>query len=563
MIPISLPVRGMAPFLFAAFAVFLFCLPSSAQETEYENDNIRLPKRDFRSPGEYDTVAYKIGQELAKGSAGLLEREIDPRTYILGPNDVLTVSIMTSKPLEHSMRVSPEGKVLIPGVGIVDVRYRSLHEADSLIVMATKKIYRSAEVAVILSKLRTFKVVVLGQVRKPSTVEATAADRVSEVIERAGGLRFNSSLRRIKVLRYLDDTASINLDVDLQSFYRFADQENNPTLQGGDRVFVPVAFDRKIVDVRGSVPYPGRYEFIEGDKLSTMLRFAGGLAPSAFLDSVELGRITGNDGQIDRVFLDLNNWESNLIVDMDLPNDIPLEAGDRINVRAKPNWLSTETVVVEGEVRYPGRYPISRNAVHLRELINRTGGFTNNALLEGAVVVRRSDFGEIDKEFVRLSKLDPSEMSDDELKYYRARAREEEGLMAVDFELLYSEDQDENNIILQDQDSIYVPARKDYINILGRVNSPGRVVYQPNLTYSDYIVLAGGYGYRADEGGTLVIKSKGEQFLADDFNYKLEPGDRILVPEEPETEFIDVFSDALTIATQLFTIAAVVVSIAR
>ncbi len=525
-----------------------------------DQDNIRLPQLKFEQAGEYDTLAFKLATELARGTAGLMEREIDPATYILGPNDVLKLSIIASKPVDYAMRVSPEGKIMIPTIGVVDLRQRTLAEADSMVRIKARRIYKSAEVGLVLDRLRTFKVFVLGQVRTPATVEATAADRVSEVVDRVGGLLYNASLRRVLLYREGNEKA---ISVDLLPFYRYGDPSNNPMVQGGDRIFVQVEYDKKVLEIGGSVPYPGKYEFIEGDRLSTLIRFAGGFAPSAFLDSVEIGRFENDRGQIRRWFTDLSSWQDRLFSEGDLEGDFPLREGDRVNIRFKPDWLSSEIVVVEGEVTFPGKYPISRGRVRLRDIIERAGGFTPQASLEGAVMFRNRDVGEVDKEFVRLSKLDPSEMSEDELKYFRARAREVDGLMAVDFRLLYDEQQEDNNVLVQGLDSIYVPQEKNYINIMGRVNSPGRVVFKPNLTYLDYIQLAGGFGYRANPDETLVVKSKGEQFLASDFNYTLEPGDRIMVAEQPDTKFIDVFSDALTITTQLFTIAAVVISVIR
>ena len=152
-------------------------------------------------------------------------------------------------------------------------------------------------------------------------------------------------------------------------------------------------------------------------------------------------------------------------------------------------------------------------------------------------------------------------MNEEELRYYRARARENRGLMSVDFKNLYTKK--ENDIVLRENDSIYVPPIKNYINVLGRVNSPGNIVYQPGMGYEGYIALAGGYGYRADEDETLVIKPKGEQFLAENRNYSIEPGDNILVPEESDTKFIDVFTESLTIAAQIVTIVGVVITLVR
>jgi hypothetical protein len=77
----------------------------------------------------------------------------------------------------------------------------------------------------------------------------------------------------------------------------------------------------------------------------------------------------------------------------------------------------------------------------------------------------------------------------------------------------------------------------------------------------DYIIKAGGFGYRADESETFIAKSKGEIFLAKDMKYELEPGDVILVPPKKELSFAEIFTQAITTFAQLATIAGVVFSI--
>ncbi len=64
-----------------------------------------------------DTLAYQTGQRIIKETEGLVEKEIDPEKYILGPQDKLTISIIATRPREIEVEVSPEGKIAIPEVG--------------------------------------------------------------------------------------------------------------------------------------------------------------------------------------------------------------------------------------------------------------------------------------------------------------------------------------------------------------------------------------------------------------------------------------------------------------
>jgi len=191
-----------------------------------------------------DTLAIQRAQELAKESAGLQEKEIDPNKYILGPGDEFNIMVLGAKTIEVEATISPEGKLLIPEIGIVNLKGKTLAEADSLIRKQAAKIFKTNEVYFLLKKPRKFKVVVSGAVRKPGIVPATAVDRVSEVIEKAGGLKYNASVRKIALYR----TEPKNyIQVDLLKFYMANEKESNPTVIGGTKLLFRQVISKKVL----------------------------------------------------------------------------------------------------------------------------------------------------------------------------------------------------------------------------------------------------------------------------------------------------------------------------
>ena len=513
-----------------------------------------------KGPYQYDTTDAKKSIELAGQTAGLLTREIDPKEYVVGPNDVLTVSVWTTESIHLDVVVTPEGKIVFPRAGVVNVKGLTLDSVQKVIAEKAQHIYRDAKTDVSLKKLRQFKVYVLGAVATPSVVTATAADRVFDVLERAGGILDTASIRGIMLIR---EQATDPIAVDLQRYVSYDDKHSNPTLLGGDRIIVPLRNTKNVISIAGEVVGEDDYPFLPSDSLSTLVRMGGGFLASARLDSVYLVRLDEDGKSITQEILDLSAWPNVLFSKQALPGDVQLRSGDRLYVRAIPRWNQRQQVVVKGEVRFPGRYPLIPNTTRLTDVIGSAGGFTDEASLEDAVIIRVSEKNLEDKEFERLSRLPPSEMSDGELQYFRTKAREVKGVMSVDFMDVFVRSKLDNNPILRDGDSIYVPERNLYINVSGSVRNPGRIVYKPGRTYNDYIALSGGYGFRADQNSTLIIKSKGDQFPASSEGYSLEPGDNILVLDEPETKFIDVFTQALTITAQIVTIVGVVLAIVR
>ncbi len=538
----------------------MVCWAMTVQVQAQSNPSFSRPRFIPRGPYQYDTTDAQKSMKLSQGSAGLLTREIDPSKYIVGPNDVLTVSVWATEPIHVDVIVSPEGKVVFPNAGVLDVKGLTLDSVQSVIEVEARKIYHKSEVDVSLRRLREFKVYVLGAVAIPSVVPATAADHVFDVLERAGGIVDTGAIRGIMLIR---EGESEPIMVDLQRYMSYGDKQHNPTVLGGDRVIVPLRNTKNVISISGEVVQQGEFPFLPGDSLSTLVRMSGGFLPSARLDTVTLVRMSEEGSRPYREFIDMRTWADRLYSGAPLAGDLELRSGDRLYIRAIPKWNDRQDVIVEGEVRFPGRFAIIPNETRLKDVIEMAGGFTDKASLEDAIVIRTSEEDDEDKEFERLSKLPPSEMSEGELQYYRTKSREVKGVMSIDFVDLFRREIEDNNPLMRDQDSIYVPEKNLYINITGSVRNPGRIVYQQGRSYLDYIELAGGYGFRADPDATLIVKVKGDQFPADAENYALEPGDNILVLDEPETKFITVFTEALTIAAQLVTIVGVVLTIVR
>ncbi|CAN5553269.1 N/A [soil metagenome] len=523
-------------------------------------DNFKTKRFVPRASGQYDTVGQERATKLALESAGLLEREIDASAYILGPNDIVTVSVWASESIHQDLMVTPEGNLIIPRAGALSVKGLTLDSARTKIKAEIAKVYRSASSDVSLKKLRQFKVYVLGAVRIPSVITATAADRVFDVIERAGGIVDTGSVRGITVVREGMQTPLI---VDLQRYLSFGDKSANPTVLGGDRVIVPLRTFKNTIAISGEVAREGSFDYLPGDSLSTLIRMAGGFLPSAILDSVHLVRSNESGTGLDVYAVNMRTWPAAIYSTIPLAGDMSLRSGDRVYVRAVPKFNDREQVIVAGEVLYPGKYAVTPTQTRLTEVIERAGMFTENASVEDALIIRTSEMNVIDKEYERLSRLVPSEMSSNELQYYRTKSREVKGVMSVDFAELFIKKNMVNNPVLRDGDSIYVPKRSLYVNVTGSVRNPGRIVYQKGLNYLQYIALAGGYSFRADKSATLVIKPKGDQFPAESENYTIEPGDNVLILDEPETKFIDVFTKTLTITAQLFTIFGIIFTIVR
>jgi protein involved in polysaccharide export with SLBB domain len=483
-----------------------------------------------------------VGQEQA------LESNVDPKEYIVGPGDELILSLWGEISESYPVEVTPEGKALIPHVGEILVGELTLEEAEKKILQAVGRRYKSVQSSVSLSKVRKFRVFVVGTVNVPGTYTATAVDRVSMLIDQAGGFAPGASSRNISVKREnAEDIAA-----DLQSFINMGKLDDNPYVRDGDVIAVPVRLDS--VGIFGAISIEGYYELKEGDRISDLVELAGGPVKHASFENAELVRYLEDGKTTTRIFVDFRK----AFVERDPEHDHSLQSDDVFLVRHMPSWHPDHLVEVTGQVYYPGHYSIERDKTYLSEIIERAGGFKPDASLTEAKLVRTLYEDILDPEYERLSRMLVADMSEEEYEYFKTKSRQQWGLVVVDFEKLFLSDDKSQDVLLKRGDFIEIPAVRKTIDVSGQVNDPGAVMFRPGKDLDYYIDQAGGYNWNARKGRVRVIKGSSGQWLKPGKVKRLEPGDTIFVPEKPERDYWGLFKDFIGVSAQIATVILVI-----
>jgi protein involved in polysaccharide export with SLBB domain len=509
-----------------------------------------LPTSD-RHKGSDRTAAQEQKPEL---NTGTLEMAVDDSLYIVGPYDLLVLALYAEGSYVYQIAVTSSGTIVIPGMGEIPAAGLSLAALRSNVQALVNRNFKRAQVKLSLLHARQIKVSVTGAVQRQCVVTLPASSRVSEALQLAGGpIRDTTAMRGIVVRR----SDGIQLKGDLTSFYRLGDTRDNPFLMGGDVVYFPRIDER--VGVFGEVNYEGHMDFVPGDRLFDCIRMAGGFRSAVYLDSIEIVRYEPDHVTTKTFYLNLTGYP-----DDDQAN-ILMQSEDLVLVRAIPNFHHQRLVVITGKVKRPGTYPILYGKTRLSQVIERAGGFTEEASLEEATVTRRHNENERDLEFERLSKVQAADMREDEYEYFKARSRERVGQMSVNFKKLFLEHDLSEDIILQENDIIDIPIQKNYVRVIGRVNNPGNVIFHKEWKWDDYIEYCGGFGWRANESDVRVIKSRtGELMDAEKTSsYELEPGDTVWVPEETKTKFWEVAFTTLGVLSQIAGIVGIVIAVSR
>ncbi len=529
---------------------------------------------------------YAMDAGYVSGPApNALEAAIDPDTYILGPGDELGISMRGTIDSYYRVRINPEGVVLIPLASPVNVAGMTLTEASVFLRNRWNSQFQGTEISVTLVDIRLFRVSVTGAVVNPGTYGASPADRASALIPMAGGIFSEEYWRqyysvelqqqmltyeRMKLLYDIRETSLrraelIHRDgsverVDLLRFERTGEVEYNPMLQSGDRLVV--AYRSELyppVQVSGAVAIPDQFEWIDGDNVWDVIQMAGGALEFSCLDSVRLTRFGANG---------IEN-----VVELDLTRDGPVSdrmtevmPGDIIFIRPQANRPRQVTVIVEGEVIYPGTFAISEGTTRIEDVIELAGGFTDNAYLRGARIWRKkeeSDFRMV--EYRRAQEIPSLDRATIEAQYYQFGYRwQGYDRVGVDFELLYGGNgSDEFNFFLEDGDVISVPSRQLSVLVMGQVRRPGRYPYREGWNYRDYVETAGGYAQNSRPSFIRWVEYQSSVWQKPSRRSVIGPGDMIFVPEAPERYTWSLFKELLMVASQAATVILVIQNVMR
>ena len=158
-----------------------------------------------------------------------------PEDYVIGPEDVLEVSVWKEENLSKTVPVRPDGKISLPLVGELMAAGLTPAALRDQIAGKLKSYLRGAEVVVIVREVNSQKVFVVGEVRRPGSFGFKANLSVAQALALAGGLTDYAAPRDITVVRR-NEQGEKRINVD---FRAFAEGGGDLWLKGGDTIVVP------------------------------------------------------------------------------------------------------------------------------------------------------------------------------------------------------------------------------------------------------------------------------------------------------------------------------------
>ena len=424
-------------------------------------------------------------------------------------------------------------------------------------------------------------VTVKGFVFTPGAVAYRDGMRLSDVIHSVDELQPNADIHYLLIRRELPPDRRVTvLSADLAEALKAPgsradlplmarDQITVFDLQSGrDRVIQPVleelrlqstlADPTQLVKIDGRVKVPGEYPLEPGMRISDLIRAGGSLQDAAYGSSAELIRykvIAGEKRRTELIDVDLAQ-----VLHGDPKANLLLEPFDLLSIKELPEWTGQETVMVGGEVRFPGRYAIKRGET-LKSVVARAGGLTEFAFVDGAVFtredLRKREQQELDDLATRLQRdlavlaLESvastqgqgggAAITVGQSLLSQLRATKAVGRLVIDLpKAMRAKAGSENEIILQGGDQLLVPKVQQEVTVIGEVPNATSHLYRAGLSRDDYISLSGGVTKRADKGRIYIVHANGSVVAREGSRWfersdsTIKPGDTVVVPLDTE-----------------------------
>lgn len=430
------------------------------------------------------------------------------------------------------------------------------------------------------------KVSISGLVKYPGTYDLLEDMSVGDIICQAGGIIKADEIIHVEIIRTSVSGQVGVIPVNINDVFG-GDRDRDTNLQQFDHVYVYSVFEPEptpVVRITGSVKKPGVYSFSNGMRVSDIIARAGGLEKNATLLNAELSRMIKNENGVS--FLNTPINLKKIMIEHDANEDTILQEDDSLFIRQIPEWRVEDTVVVSGEVLFPGTYAITKNE-RLSSVIQRAGMFTKEAFLPGAVFIRQSvrkqQKHEAENRFSLIKEEDllqeEARLLDDSLspeelnKKQQVLANKKEllrlsanrmptGRVILKLDNLERLKNSRDDIILCNGDSIFIPKTPVSVIVMGEVNNPGAILCHGNKCVRHYIKIAGGINKQADKSGIYIVKPNGRVESRRFLGYNMiGVGDIIVVPPQIKKQLT--FKEVAETIYQLAATIAVVYNVLR
>ena len=379
-----------------------------------------------------------------------------------------------------------------------------------------------------------------GAVFRPEIYSFYEGMRISDLVAQADGLKEDAYMDRATIVRTKADLTTEVTNVNLSEALS-GNTAANIYLQKEDIVTVYSILDFKEdykVTIDGEIMKPGIYEFHDSLTLNDLLVQAGGLTGSAS-KRVEIARMIKSDviNNADTKRVQLFNLEI-IPENNEQIKNFTLQAFDVVNIRRMAVYEKPEMVTVSGAVNYTGKYVLANKKEKIYDVIQRAGGLTALANVDGVKIKRPIQAKQIED----LKNVNLNLGKQDSLQNKLTKKLKEDlkyATIPVDWRNIVEDPTDKTNVTLFAGDEIEVSVINESVKVMGNVLLTSEIPYHRGKGFNYYLESVGGTDAKGWKKKAYIIYPNGKAAVSTTFFFirsypKVLPGSQIVVPEKPE-----------------------------
>lgn len=535
------------------YFIFTILLTTSLLSIELSNISDTEIKEEAPNSQQQENTIKVFGYNLFNGSFSKHTQHRYNPEYLISIGDTINLKMWGAFEFITQATVDSQGNIFIPKVGTLNVLGIRNDQLSKKVQESVKKVFKkSVFVYADLQSYQPVSIFVTGAVNKPGLYDGLSSDSVIQFIDKAKGINaLSGSYRNIKVLRANKEIYHIDL-------YQFLLHGSLELFQFHTGDVIVVQSIQKYIEIAGDVKRPYRFELLHDTiKLKNILQ---AVLPNPTLTNFTVTKYMQNNQQNIAIYSIKDNLNMKIHSGEKI-NFIPDHTSDSISIQISGEHTNIHNIVV-------------KKGTSLQEVFEQLS-FSTMSDPTSFQLYRKSIAQEQKKLLdAQLNDLQTKTLTAGSLTVDEATIRKQEAELVMNFikrakkvepkgQVIINKDTNLSNIILEDQDNIFIPKKSQMVVVQGEVMLPGAQTYVKDMSFNQYIQSCGGFSFNANEEKILIIQKNGTvttydatSWFGDD--YKVQPGDSILVLGKVNAKYLQVAKDITQIVYQLALGASVV-----
>jgi len=531
---------------------------------------------------------------------GKLERKIDLYRFLLNGDQSDNIGLKDNDVIRiptYKKRVEIQGQVKRPGIfevlpdesfsqilafasGFTDTAYQAdvkvfqRSDRERTVADISAQQYssyqpKSGDVFIVSKILNRFenRVKITGAVFRPDVFALTPGLKVADLIRKADGLREDAYLGRGQILRLEDDLTRSIVSFNIRKALN-NDPTSNILLKREDEILISSIqelHDTFKVSIQGEIRIPGSYDYVANLTVKDLILQAGGFTDAAY-KNIEISRLIQRDSISALDIRSIEMVTTQISGDLEsATSNILLQPYDLVTVRRKAGYQLPESVMVSGQVQFPGPYTLNNLSEKVSDIYKRVGGVLPGANISGAYIKRYRSPQE--KELASNTARKIQKNVNDSTEAVVDEINRNFDQIPLDLPSIILHPGSTEDIILKAKDELVIPKYDAQVKISGGILLPTQIPYQLSYSVSDYIAAAGGYAGRAWKNKVYVVYPNGKASISHHFlfvrsNPKVLPGSELVIPLKPEKKATSLI-EIVGISSAIASLAGVVIALLR